>query len=166
MRKAPEIVLTSEERETLTVWARGRSVPVRLAERATIVLAAADGGENKDIARRLGFGENKVGRWRGRFAERRVAGIESDLPRAGRRPDAETFRRVLDATTRTKPEAATHWSTRTLAERLGTSASTVRRAWKSAGLTPHRTRTFKVSRDPQFSEKLADVVGARSRAGQ
>lgn len=159
MSKAPEIVLTTDERETLERFARGRSTPVRLTERAQIVLAAADGLLNKDIAVKLDIPPNKVGRWRRRFAASRIKGIEKDLPRGAREPDAALTQRIIETTTQTKPPGQTHWGSRGLAKHLGTSASTVLRVWRAAGLKPHLTRTFKLSNDPRFAEKLVDVVG-------
>ena len=159
MSKAPEIVLTVDERETLECFARGRSTPVRLAERARIVLAAAEGLLNKDIAVKLSMPPNKVGRWRRRFAAERFKGIEKDRPRGARKPDAVLTRRIIETTTQTKPPAQTHWGSRGLAKHLGTSPSTVLRVWRATGLKPHLTRTFKLSNDPAFAEKLVDVVG-------
>jgi transposase len=159
MRKAPRITLTGEDRQELERWARGRSTPLRLMERARIVLAAAEGVTNKEISKRLGMPPNKVGRWRRRFAEAGLEGIRNDRPRGARKPNAALTRRIIETTTQSRPPGRTHWSSRTLAQHLGTSASTVQRVWRAAGLKPHRTRTFKVSNDRRFAEKLVDVVG-------
>jgi transposase len=159
MKSAPTIALTAEERQVLETWARGRSTPVRLMERARIVLAAAQGTLNKDLSRLLGMPPNKIGRWRRRFAAARLEGIRKDRPRGARKPDAELTRRILESTTRTTPPGRTHWGSRGLAQHLGTSPSTVQRVWRAAGLKPHLTRTFKLSNDPRFAEKLLDVVG-------
>ena len=161
MRRACEIVLTQEERRRLERWARGRRTEVRVAKRAKIVLAAAEGKQNKDIARELGTSRLTVGLWRSRFAEKRLPGITKDAPRGGRPPTQreQVARRIIEATTRTKPKNATHWSCRTLAKELGTNATMVSRVWRDNGLKPHLTRTFKVSNDPHFVEKLIDVVG-------
>lgn len=159
MKTAPTILLNDEERRKLEVWARSRTVPVRLAQRAQIVLKAADGMLNKQIASELEITPNTVVRWRGRFARERLAGIEKDRPRAGRGRNGELTARILEATTRTKPDNATHWSTRTLAKHLGVDDNRVQRVWKAAGLKPHLARTFKVSNDPNFAEKVVDVVG-------
>ena len=161
MRVAVPIELSADERTTLERWSRGRSTPSRLVLRAKIVLAAAAGKRNDRIAQELGTQNRTVGIWRKRFAAGRIAGIEKDAPRGGRpaiKRD-EQARRIVEATTQTKPPAATHWSTRTLAEHLGVSPSMVQRVWKANGLQPHRTRTFKLSNDKQFVEKLVDVVG-------
>jgi transposase len=161
MRVAVSITLTKDERVTLQRWARGRSTPARLVLRAKMVLLAADGKLNQEIAAELDTYPNVVGRWRKRFAEQGLAGIEKDAPRGGRRPVARDrmARRIIEATTQTRPKNATHWSTRTLAKELGISHSMVHRVWRANGLKPHRVRTFKVSNDPRFVEKLVDVVG-------
>ena len=161
MKKAPEITLTAQDRLTLTRWSRGRSTPVRLMQRAKLVLLAAEGKMNKDIADELGINPNTVVRWRSRFAHRGVAGIEKDAPRGGRKPVVRNrvARRILEKTTQERPAHATHWSTRTLAAELKVSRSMVHRVWRVHNLKPHLTRTFKVSNDPRFVEKLIDVVG-------
>ena len=158
MRVAPEIVLTNEEHDELTKLVRSKLSSVRLAHRARIVLLAADGMQNKAIAQQLGVGRVQVARWRERYAESRLAGIERDLPR-GAPPAKVDVARLVELTTQTKPEAATHWSTRTMAAELGVSAASVSRHWRANGLKPHIVRGFKVSRDPQFVEKLEDIVG-------
>jgi transposase len=129
--------------------------------RAQIVLLAATGRRNKDIATEMGTDRFTVARWRTRFAEMRLAGIEKDAPRSGRKPTARNrfARRIIERTTKGPPPHATHWSTRTLARELGTSRSMVNRVWQANGLKPHLVRTFKLSNDPQFVEKLVDVVG-------
>lgn len=158
MRVAPTIVLELEERERLSHLARSRLTSVRLARRAQIVLLAADGLQNEAIAERVGVGRVQVGRWRSRYAEGGLAAIEKDLPRGGR-PRTTDAAEIVRLTTQTQPEAATHWSTRTLAAKVGVSDTTVLRIWRQHGLKPHRLRTFKVSRDPHFVEKLEDIVG-------
>jgi transposase len=161
MRIACGITLSDADRTTLEQWARGRSTQARLVTRAKVVLAAADGKENKDIAADLRISRGAVARWRIRFAEAGVAGLEKDAPRGGRPPKArdDLVRRIIEMTTQQKPTNATHWSTRTLAEALGTNRSLVNRVWRAHGLKPHLWRTFKVSNDPHFVEKLIDVVG-------
>jgi transposase len=161
MRVAPAITLTAEESKTLLRWSRGRSTQARRVQRARIVLLAAEGKQNKQIATELATTPRTVGIWRTRFVKRRIAGIEKDLPRGGRVPrrrlaiEAEIIRK----TTQETPASATHWSTRSLAADLGTTQSMVQRVWKANGLKPHRVRTFKISNDPRFEEKLVDVVG-------
>ena len=158
MRKASTIELTSEQRRQLERWARSNTAEVRLARRALIILRAAEGLDNHTIAAELGIGRIQVGRWRERFAQGGMVAIESDLPRSGRKARIDAAQ-IVHVTTQTLPEAATHWSTRKLAAHLGVSDSTVLRVWRANGLKPHRTETFKVSRDPQFVEKLEDIVG-------
>ena len=158
LRVAPAIELTDEQESELTRLARSKTASVRLAQRARIVLLAAQGMQNKDIADALGVGRVQVGRWRDRYAEAGLQGIERDLPR-GAPPVKVDVGRLVELTTQTKPVAATHWSTRKMAAELGVSASTVMRHWQANGLKPHVVRGFKVSRDPKFVEKLEDIVG-------
>jgi len=161
MRIAKKIALTEDERKTLERWSRGRSTPMRLVKRARIILLAAEDMTNKDIAVRVETDRLTVGRWRLRFAQMRLGGIEKDAPRGGRKPQRreKVARRIIERTTQTLPANATHWTVRTLAEELNVSSSMVHRVWKANGLKPHQTRTFKLSNDPQFVEKLVDVVG-------
>jgi len=158
MRVAPEILLADDERMVLMNLVRSRLTSVRLEQRSGIVLLAADGFQNKDIAQMLSVGRIQVSRWRNRYAQLRLAGIERDLPR-GAPPKTVDVARLVELTTQSKPEAATHWSTRTMAEQLGVSAASVSRHWRAHGLKPHLVRGFKVSRDPKFVEKLEDIVG-------
>lgn len=161
MRIAPQITLHEEDRETLLRWARGRSTPARLVLRANIVLRAAAGRSNEDIAEELVADRTVVGRWRRRFAQAGLAGIEKDLPRGGRRPVAReaVASKIIEWTTRTQPANATHWSCRTLAKELDTSRCMVNRVWQAHGLKPHLSKTFKLSNDKRFVEKLVDIVG-------
>lgn len=161
MRVAQRIELTVEERETLERWSRGRSTPARLVLRAKIVLAAAAGARNDAIAAACSTAKSTVVRWRKRFAQGRVAGIERDAPRAGRKStiSTSTVEAILRKTTGETPADATHWSTRRMAAAVGVSKATVSRLWRTHGLKPHLVKTFKVSNDPQFVEKLRDVVG-------
>lgn len=158
MRVAPEIVLTEEERAELTKLVRSKLTSVRLVQRSQIVLLAADGAQNKDIAVQLGIGREQVARWRGRYAQMRLAGIERDLPRGAPTKKVD-LAHLVELTTQSAPEAATHWSTRTMAAKLGVHGTTVLRHWRAAGLKPHLVHSFKISRDPQFIEKLEDIVG-------
>lgn len=161
MRVAPKVILTAEQRTALTKWSRGRSTPARLVRRAQIVLLAAEGKENLEIADQLEVERTIVGRWRKRFVEQGLAGIEKDAPRGGRKPTARNrvARRIIETTTQRKPAHATHWSTRSLAKELKVSPAMVRRVWNANGLKPHLVKTFKVSNDPRFIEKMTDVVG-------
>ena len=158
MRVAPTIILTDSERAALISLSRSKLTSVRLALRARIVLLAAEGIQNKDIAATLNVGRVQVSRWRERYTLARLAGIERDLPR-GAPPMTVDVAQLIELTTQTTPEAATHWSTRTMAAQLGVSAASVSRHWRAHGLKPHRVRGFKVSRDPKFAEKLDDIVG-------
>ena len=161
MRSAAEITLSQSERQTLEKWARGRSTAVRLTQRARIVLLASKGLSNKDIATDVGVSRYLVGRWRSRFAELGLAGIEKDAPRGGRKPSKRncSARQIIRRTLETKPDNATHWSTRTLAQTLGVSQSMVARVWRANGIKPHLVATFKLSNDPAFTEKVTDIVG-------
>ncbi len=161
MRVAPIVILNDEQRETLTRWSRGRSTPARLVRRAKIVLLAATGKENLEIASELGIERTIVGRWRKRFVAGGLAGIKKDAPRSGRKPTVRlgVARKIIERTTQSKPAQATHWSTRSLAAALNIDKSMVQRVWQANGLKPHLVKTFKVSNDPRFIEKMNDVVG-------
>jgi transposase len=161
MRVAAKITITDEQRVTLQRWARGRSTPVRRMQRAQMILMAADGRQNKEIAETLGTQPSTVGRWRRRFAQSGLAGIEKDAPRGGRKPTKQHHwaQRIIETTLHQTPPHATHWSIRTLAKYLGIRPNLVQRVWKAHNLKPFRVRTFKLSRDPKFVEKLRDVVG-------
>ena len=161
MRVAPPITLSDEDRPTLERWSHGRSTPARLVLRANIVLAAVEGKENRAIAEELGTDRMLVGKWRKRFAEKGLAGIEKDAPRGGRKPTARNAlaAKIVEWTTQKKPANATQWSTRTLAKELGTNHTLVNRVWRANELKPHLVESFKLSRDKHFVEKLLDVVG-------
>ena len=161
MRVAQAIEISKQDHRTLQRWSRGRSVPARLVLRGKIVLLAAAGRLNKDIAFELNTGMKTVCLWRNRFAKSGLAGIEKDAPRGGRpgTSRAAIAEKIIRKTTTEKPAAATQWSTRTLAAHLGTSPTMVQRVWKANRLQPHRTKTFKLSNDPNFADKLRDVVG-------
>jgi len=136
-------VLSDDERAELKRLIRSGRTSVRLALRARIVLLAASGMQNKDIAEQLRVGRVQVSRWRERYLELRLAGIERDLPR-GAPPVKMDVARLVELTTQSKPAAATHWSTRTMAAELGVSAASVSRHWRANGLKPHRVRGFEV----------------------
>lgn len=158
MRKAPEISLSPEEARQLDRLSRSNTVTVREARRASIVLLAAQGKTNEEIAEELGVGRVQVGRWRARYAQGGWASVAKDLPRGGRPAEVDA-EEIVRLTTQTKPADSTHWSSRQLAAATGVSASTIRRVWHAHGLKPYRIETFKVSRDPRFIEKLEDIVG-------
>jgi transposase len=158
MNQGTPITLTDEQRNELERWVRSQTLDARSVRRARIVLLAADGIGNHEIARRLDISRGQVIAWRGRFAAGGVQAIASDLPRSGRKPRIDAAQ-IVRVTTQTKPEGATHWSTRKLAAKLGISDTTVQKVWRANGLKPHLVKTFKVSRDPKFVEKLEDIVG-------
>jgi DNA-binding CsgD family transcriptional regulator/transposase len=161
MRIAPLIKLTEREIKIVRSWSRGGQTAARLMKRAKILLLAAQGERNETIAESLGMDRKQVSRWRRRFVEKRLAGIERDLPRGGRKPGKreQVTPLIIETTTRTKPANATHWSVRTLGEKLGIDKSMVHRVWQASGLKPHLSKTFKVSNDKKFIEKVVDVVG-------
>ena len=161
MRLAESIILSREERSTLDVWCRGRSLPLRLVQRAQIVRMAADGILSQDIARKLGVSRPTIQLWRQRFLALRLLGLVKDAPRPGRIPRLlhQKVSRIIHATLHTTPANATHWSTRSMAKAQGVSQSTIRRLWNRHNLKPHLIETFKLSRDKRFLEKLHDVVG-------
>lgn len=158
--RLPELVLSDEERETLTRWERRRKSSQALALRCRIVLACAEGTSNTAVAKKLGVTYPTVGKWRNRFVVNRLDGL-MDEPRPGapRTITDEQVEEVVTRTLETKPENATHWSTRGMAAATGMSQTAIVRIWNAFGLQPHRTETFKLSSDPQFIEKVRDVVG-------
>lgn len=159
-RPKPELVLSDDERRTLTRWAARPKSAQRLALRARIVLACAGEPSNKAVARQLGICRTTVGTWRSRFVARRLDGLTDDpRPGAPRTVTDEAVERVVTRTLEAMPAHATHWSTRRMAEASGLSPSTVGRIWRAFGLKPHRADTFKLSTDPYFVEKVRDVVG-------
>jgi len=159
-RPIPKLTLSSEERETLERWTRRPKTNQALAQRARIILAAASGSTNTEVAARLGVIKQTAGKWRTRFLHKRLDGL-LDEPRPGtprRLSDAEV-ERVLTMTLESTPKNATHWSTRSLAKACGVSNASVHRVWRAFALAPHRSETFKLSQDPLFIEKVRDVVG-------
>jgi transposase len=158
--QAVQIVLSEDERAQLEAWARRPKSAQALAQRSRIVLAAAAGAKNTEIAAALGVSRPMVTKWRSRFAADGLEGLV-DEPRPGR-PRTITDAQVEEAIVRTlesTPPDATHWSTRSLARELGLSQSAVSRIWRAFGLQPHRTETWKLSRDPLFIDKVRDIVG-------
>ena len=147
-----------DDLETLLGWSTSSLSSVRCAVRANMVLMAATGFADRVIAQELDVGAPRVRRWVARYVKLGLPGLEKDAPRGGR-PRQVSARRVIELTTQTQPEAATHWSTRTMAKEVGASAATISRIWRSHGLKPHLSKTFKVSNDIRFEEKLTDIVG-------
>ena len=157
---AVEIELSDQERAQLEAWTRRRTSAQALAQRSRIVLAAAEGLKNTEIAERLGISRNMAATWRSRFAEHRLDGL-TDEPRPGRPRTItdEQVDAVITTTLETTPKDATHWSTRSMAKEVGLTQTAVSRIWRAFGLQPHRQESFKLSRDPLFIEKVHDVVG-------
>src|SRR5882724_5198597 len=158
----PKAILevTAEERADLERYARGRTTAQALAFRARIVLLCASGKSNTQVARQVKADLGVVGKWRKRFIKDRVAGL-TDLPRPNvhRKLDDERVEEVVRRTLESKPKASTHWSSRKMAKQAGVSQSSVSRIWRAFQLKPHRTRTFTLSTDPFFTEKVRDIVG-------
>jgi transposase len=161
MRVAQPISLDEQARKQLQKQARGRSTAARVVLRSRIVLLAADGLENKQIAAKLRVAPRMVALWRGRFVASGIEGLLKDAPRPGRRPKvgSETVAALVAKTTQSMPANATHWSTRSMAREMGISKATVSRIWRAHGLKPHRVESFKISNDPNFTAKLEDIVG-------
>ena len=141
-----QIVLSREEQAAIAMWARGKRFPVRLVQRAQIILMASNGMLNQDIAVKLGTTRPTVQLWRDRFLALRLPGLEKDAPRPGRLPSipAEKIAEVVEATLHTKPSNGTHWSTRTMAAAQGISEATVWRIWKQHNLKPHLNKDLQV----------------------
>src|SRR3989338_1088643 len=161
MNISEQITLSPQEETTINLWARGKSFPLRLVQRANIIKLAAEGIYIHNISSRLGLSRPTVQLWRQRFLSFRCAGLEKKAPRPGRLPQIsiKKIKTVVEATIQTTPLHATHWSTRLMAKAQGIIEATVRRIWKQHNLKPHLVKTFKISRDKHFVEKLYDVVG-------
>ena len=158
--RVPGLNVTDAERDELLSLASRRRTAQGLAFRARIVLACAEGVQNKEVAAQLDVDPNTIGKWRRRFLEQRIDGLR-DAPRSGapRTIGDEQVEAVITRTLESVPKAATHWSSRGMAEASGLSVSTVQRIWRAFGLQPHRLETFKLSTDPDFVAKVRDVVG-------
>ena len=157
---ARKVSLDERQREQLEAFARSRSLPHSLVMRAKIVLEAAEGAPNVEIAKTLGLSRETVGKWRERFVRQGIEGLYDEY-RAGRPRsiDDEQVAELVSKTLHSKPQGATQWSTRDMAEQSGISKSTVQRVWSAFGLKPHRQETFKLSTDAFFIEKVRDIVG-------
>jgi transposase len=158
VRIAPTVPLAPLQQQQLQSWAGSRSLPQRQVQRAQIILLAAEGRQDIEIAQKLGVSRHKVARWRQRFLDLGLEGLIQDATRLGR-PRTVDREAIIRTTTQEKPYPVTHWSTRSVARAVGTSEASVRRVWRDHGLKPHRVETFKLSRDPHFREKLEDIVG-------
>lgn len=158
--RAVAIVLDEAEQAELRALIRKHGAPQALAERARIVLAAASGLNNKEVALKVGVCAETVGTWRNRFAVRRMEGLyDEPRPGAPRQIDDDEIATVIRKTLESRPKGATHWSLRTMAKEVGHAPSTVHHIWRAFGLQPHRSETFKLSSDPLFVEKVRDIVG-------
>jgi transposase len=159
-RPIPTLQLSREERETLERWVRRPTSAQALCLRARIVLACAQGRSNTQVAQQMRLSQPTVGKWRGRFVARRLDGLlDEPRPGAPRTIGDAAVERVLALTLEKRPSDATHWSTRSMAQRSGLSQSAVSRIWRAFALQPHRAETFQLSRDPLFIEKVRDIVG-------
>jgi len=153
--------LSSTEQQQIQQWVAAHGTPQQVALRCRIALAAAEGESDVAIAERLSINRKTVILWRQRFCEQRLDGLWEIAAGRGRKPtyDIDKIAAIVDATLQTKPEGMTHWSCRTMAKSQGVSKSTIHNIWQTYSLKPHRVETFKLSRDPQFLEKMTDVVG-------
>lgn len=162
MRVAKPVKLSADDDRNLRILSKRKRIEARVQMRARIVLMAAHGMSDKDIAQQLDSDRRVATRWRARFLAAGVQGLLTDATRPGRprtaRRDANV-KKVVRTTLEHTPQGATHWSTRTLAAHLGTNASAVARIWRAHGLKPHRVKSFKLSNDPDFVKKLEDIVG-------
>ena len=156
-----ETRISADERVLLERWAAAQKTPQSVALRARIVLLAAAGESNSQIARTVTVSRPTVILWRSRFREGGTAALTETKPGRGRKPSISSakVKAIVQATTQTRPAGQTHWSCRTMARAQGVSPATVQRIWDAHGLKPHRVKTFKLSNDPRFTEKLTDVVG-------
>ena len=160
-RSKPPLSLSTEQREQMRKWLAAPGTPQGVGVRCRIILAAAEGRPDQSIAADLEVSRPTVILWRGRFAEQGLESLWKIAPGRGRKPTygAAKVQAVIAATLQTKPQGVTHWSCRLMAQQQGLSKSTVSNLWRSHNLKPHRVKRFKLSRDPQFLEKLTDVVG-------
>jgi len=162
MRVAKPVELNADDDRRLRILSKRKRVEARLQLRARIVLLAANGNSDKDIAGHLDIDRRVAARWRARYLAAGVDGLMQDATRPGRPRTARTavnVEEVVRVTLEETPKGATHWSTRTLAAHLGTNATAVARIWRAHGIKPHRVESFKLSNDPRFIEKLEDIVG-------
>ena len=161
MRTSKRLFVSDKDRKVLEEIARNGNTPQKLAFRARIVLLSADGTATSEIIHQLGTSTPTITRWRERYETSGIAGLLRDRSRPGRkkRIEEDLVREVVEKTLREKPPQATHWSTRSMGAVVGLSPASIRRIWKEHGLKPHLIRSFKLSRDPRFVDKLRDVVG-------
>jgi len=155
------LAVSDTDKRQVQEWVSAYGTPQQVALRCRIVLAAASGQSDNAIAQQLAINRKTVMLWRGRFAQQGLPSLWEIAPGRGRQATygSEKIQQIIDTTLQCKPRGGTQWSCRTLAKRLGVSKSTVNNVWRSHNLKPHRVKTFKLSRDPHFLEKLTDVVG-------
>ncbi len=155
------VQLSTVEQQKIEQWIAAHGTPQQVALRCRIVMSAAAGESDVAIAQRLAVNRNTVILWRKRFGDEGLDGLWNIAPGRGRKPlyPIDKIAAIVDATLQTKPAGMTHWSCRTMADSQGVSKSTVNNIWRAHNLQPHRTKTFKLSRDPKFLEKMTDVVG-------
>lgn len=160
-RNAMQVTLNQTDSQELQRWIVAHRTPQQVAQRCRIILAAAEGKQDKDIAGSMQINYKTVALWRHRFCSEGPDCLWEVAAGRGRKPYITTdkIEKVINATLQTRPAGSTHWSCRTMAEEQGLSKSTINRVWQSHGLKPHLTKQFKLSRDPKFLEKLTDVVG-------
>ena len=158
---AESLPVSADQRRTLEAWIQARNTPQKIVLRSRIILGAASGQANRRIAQELNISRPTVILWRERFLRGGPAALTEDEPGRGRKAKiaSEKVKQIVEATLHSHPAGATHWSVRTMAATQGVSPATVQRIWDAHGLQPHRTETFKLSRDKRFIEKLTDVVG-------
>ena len=160
-KSAMALSLSVEDREQIGAWLRALGTPQQVALRCRIVLAAVQGQQDLEIAAQLKVNRHTPALWRKRVAAEGIGCVWETAPGRGRKPRYDQSQRdaIIEATLQTKPKGMTHWSCRLMAEAHGVSKNTVNRLWQLHNLKPHLSRTFKLSRDPRFLEKLTDVVG-------
>jgi transposase len=160
-KKADAVIMTEEDRKTLEAWLRAKKTAQRILLRSRICLLAAEGRSHNAIAKQLNTTRSTVILWCKRFREKGLVGLSEDAPHgfSPRRLEVEKVKSIVEATLHSQPKDATQWSTRSMAKAQGVSHATIQRIWEAHGLQPHRTKTFKLSQDKHFEEKLTDVVG-------
>lgn len=160
-RRAMQVTLSESDHDELECWVNAHRTPQQVAQRCRIVLAAANGQQDKAIAKRFEINYKTAGLWRQRFCQEGPDCLWEVAAGRGRKPQlaATKIEEIINTTLQTRPSGATHWSCRTMAEKQGVSKATISRIWQSHNIQPHRTKSFKLSRDPRFLEKLIDVVG-------
>ncbi len=160
-RAAAPLAISDGQREVLETLAGSRSAAYRLVQRAQVLLLAADGVSNSEISEVVGVSRPTVLAWRGQFEKDGLVGFGEVAKGRGRKPSIskEKVAEIVDLTLHSKPEGETHWSCRSMAKQVGVSPASVQRIWSARGFKPHLVKTFKLSNDRHFEEKLIDVVG-------